>query len=409
MRVWKAMCLCLLVMLAASTGRTALADEAYHLGVALGLTGPGAPYSRDALRGIEIAVEEINAQGGLLGKHPIKLFVKNTKTRVDVAETVVKELVETDRVRAMIGTYSSAAALAIKPILRDNRVLHIATVSNSEDITKLDFSPYTYSVVPNTYMMAKAVVLGAAKLAAENGWTSYVTIASDYAWGRSSQGVQVELLKQMAPEAKLLAAYWPPLGETTFNAFVVAIRNNKPDFLLDSVAGADNAYWTRDARDYGLHKDVASPGRLISVVELIRDRKFVRRGAYGRTRAPFFAHLDVPMMAAFVEAFRAKFDRYPSDWAVMSYDGVQALKQGVEKAGGIETDPVKDALKGLAIQTTRGTLSFREIDNQLAASAYFGRVSDDPAYDFPIYADLVELKGPDLWRPEAEIRAARGQ
>ncbi len=215
-----------------ATAANAQTGEPYHLGVALGLTGTGAPYSREAVQGIEIAVNEINAQGGYLGRHPIKLFIRDTQTRPEVAEKVVTEL-QTD-------------------------------------------------------------------------------------------------------------------------------------------AGS------------------------------------IRRGLYGRTRAPFFAHLDNPLMAALVKNHQAKFDNYPSDWAVMAYDGVYALKQGIEKAGSIATEAVKDALKGLEIDTTRGRLFFRKIDNQLSVSAYFGRVSDDPRFPFPIYTELNEFKGPDIWRPEQEITAARG-
>jgi branched-chain amino acid transport system substrate-binding protein len=399
----------LLVLVGAANPDRARADEPYALGVALGFTGTGAPYSRDALEGIEIAVDEINAEGGFLGKHPINLFTKNTKTRPDIAKVVVEDLIRDNRVRAVIGTYSSATALAIKPICRDAKVLHIATISNSEDITKLDPSPYTFSVVPNTYMMAKGVAIGIAKLAEKNGWKSYVTIASDYAWGRSSQQVQVASLEQLAPDLKLIEELWPPLGSAGFNSFVVAIKNREPDFVLASIAGADNARWDMAAKDYRLADQTAIVGGLISVTELVEQANWIRRGTYGRTRAPFFAHLDVPMMARFVETYRARYDRYPSDWAVMAYDGVLALKQGIDKAGSIETDAVKDAMKGITVDTTRGRLFFRDIDNQLSVSAYFGRVADDPAYDFPIYADLVELKAPDIWRPEAEILAARGQ
>ena len=63
--------------------------------------------------------------------------------------------------------------------------------------------------------------------------------------------------------------------------------------------------------------------------------------------------------------------------------------------------------KGMTVDTTRGRFSFRRIDNQLSCSAYFGMVADDPMYPFPIYHDLMEFKGPDIWRPEVEIRAAR--
>jgi branched-chain amino acid transport system substrate-binding protein len=387
--------------------RAPLAAETYHLGVALGLTGTGAPYSREAVNAVRLAVDEINAEGGFLGRHPIAIFTENTRTEPAVAEAVVTRLIEREKVRAVIGTYSSATALAIKPICRANRVLHIATISNSEDITRLDPSPYTFSVVPNTYMISKAVAIAITKLAAENGWKNYVTIASDYAWGRSSQEVQVAMLKNFAPDLELNAEYWPPLGHVGFNAFIVAIINEKPDFVLASIAGADNARWDAAVRDYHLDSITAIPGGLISVTELINEANWLRRGTYGRTRAPFFAHMGVPMMASFVEQYWSRHGRYPSDWAVMAYDGVYALKQGIEKAGSIDTEQVKDAMKGASIRTTRGELFFREVDNQLSASAYFGRVGDDVAYEFPIYLDLQEFKGPDIWRPEAEILAAR--
>lgn len=392
----------------ASTG-SIFAAEPYHLGFALGLTGTGAPYSKEALEGVEIAVNEINAKGGFLEKHRIRLFARDTQTEPEVAKQVVSDLISNDGVRAVIATYSSATSLAVKPICKANKVLQIATISNSEDITKLDPSPYTYSVVPNTYMLSKTVVVGVAKLAKKNNWTKYATIASDYAWGRSSQEIQVDLLRQVAPELELLSTYWPRLGQSRFNSFIVDILAQKPDFVLGSIAGSDNAYWMRDARDYRLFKKVAYPGGLISVSELISQAKSIRRGQYGRTRAPFFAHLDVAMMAEFVRNYKDKFDRYPSDWAVMAYDGVYALKQGIDKAGSINTETVKDAMKGMTIDTTRGRLFFREIDNQLSCSTYFGQVTDDPLYPFPVYHDLLELKAADIWRPEGEILSARKQ
>ena len=408
---YKAICVILSTILLTgfAASESAVADEPYRLGVALGLSGTGAPYSKEAVEAIEMAVDEINSQGGFLGKHPIKLFIKDTRTQPETAEQVVKNLIQADKVQALIGTYSSACAIAIKPICKENKVLHIATVSNSENITKVDFSPYTYSVVPNTYMMAKGVVMGVAKLAQEKGWKKFITIASDYAWGRSSQEIQIALLKQVAPQIELLDAYWPVLGQTRFNSFVVAIMAQQPDFVLGTIAGTDNVLWMRDAKEYGFFKKIEYTGGLISVSELITQARSIRRGLFGRCRAPFFAHMDVALMSDLVKNYKSKYNRYPTDWAVMSYDGVYALKQGIEKAQSIDTDEIKDAMKGMAIKTTRGRLSFRDIDNQLSCSAYFGRVADDPDYPIPVYHDLLELKGPDIWRPEKEIIAARAK
>ncbi len=378
-------------------------SDPYPLGVALGLTQTGAQYSKEGVEGIEIAVNEINATGGLLGKHPIQLFIRDTQTDPKTAAAAAKKLITENKVRCIIGTYSSASAQAVKPICRENSVLHIATISNSEDITKLDFSPYTFSVVPNTYMMSKGLVMAVAKLAKEKGWKTYATIASDYAWGRSSQEIQVQLMGQIAPEIRLVGEYWPKLGETQFNAFIVDMMAKKPDFLLGTIGGVDNAFWMRDAREYRLFKQIEYPGGLISVSELIEQARSIRRGQIGRCRAPFFAHLDNPRMAAFVKAYKAKHDRFPTDWAVMSYDGVYALKQGIEMAGSLDSERVKEALTGQNIETTRGTLFFRKIDNQLSCSAYFGTVTDVERYPMPVFTEVMEFKGPDIWRSEEEI------
>jgi branched-chain amino acid transport system substrate-binding protein len=256
-------------------------------------------------------------------------------------------------------------------------------------------------------MQAKAVVLGVAELAKKKGWKGYVTIASDYEWGRSTQQNTVALLKQVAPGVKLKKEFWPRLGETQFTSYITAIMAEKPDFVIGSVASKDNVAWMQQAKAYGFFEKIPYPGSLISVSELIIQAKTLTRGLVGLCRAPFFAHMDIPMMANFVKNFRAKNDRYPSDWAVMEYDAVYALKQGIEKAGSIDTEKVKDALKGMTIETTRGRLTFRQIDNQLSCSSYLGVVADDPKYPFPIYHDLIEVKGPDSWRPEDEIIAAR--
>lgn len=401
---------CALMLLGGFTlAGTGLAAEPYHLGVNLAITGTGALYCKDGVDAIELAVAEINAQGGFLGKHPIELFIRDTHTKPDVAVREAKDLILRDKVRAILGTYSSACAVAIKPVAEEYKVLFIPAISNSENITMVNFSPYTYQVVPNSYMQAKAVVLGVAALAKTKGWKNYITIASDYEWGRSTQNNTVALLKQLAPDLKLTKEFWPALGETQYTSYITAIMGQKPDFVIGSVAAKDNVAWMKQAQAYGFFEKIPYPGSLISVTELMVQAKSITRGLVGLSRAPFFAHLDVPMMANFVESFKAKYDRYPSDWAVMEYDAVYVLKQGVEKAGSIDTDKVKDALKGATVDTTRGRLYFRTIDNQLSCSSYIGVVADDPKYPFPIYHDLVEVKGPDSWRPEEEIVAARSK
>ena len=386
---------------------TVQAAKYYNLGVALAISGTGARYCEDAVKAIELAVAEINAKGGFLGKYKIKLFIRDTHTKPGVAVRVVRDLILRNKVRTVLGTYSSACAVAIKPVCLKHKVLHIPAVSNSENITKINFSPYTYQVVPNSYMQAKAVVLGVAKLAKKKGWKTYITIASDYEWGRSTQENFVALMKKMAPKLKLVKAYWPRLGETKYTSYITAIMSRKPDFVFGSLASKDNSAWMSQAKAYKFFKKIPYPGSLISVVELIDKAKTLTRGLIGLCRAPFFAHLKNPIMKHFVKAFRKKYGRYPTDWGVMEYDAVYALKQGIEKAKSIDSTKVMKAMKGMTIKTTRGNLAFRMIDNQLACPSYLGVVADVKPYPFPIYKPFVIVSGPASWRPEAEIKAAR--
>jgi len=385
----------------------ALAAEDYRLGVVLGITGPGAGYSKDGLDAIKLAVEQINGNGGFLGKYMIKTFVADDQSKRDVVGELTKELILRDGVRCVLGTYASDCAIIIKSVCKEHKVLHIAAISNSENITLTNFSPYTFSVAPNSYMQASASAIGIARMAKRYNWKDFVTIGSDYDWGRSTQANLVKLLKEKAPELILKKEFWPKLGESDYGPYIEAIIELKPSFAYGIFGSDDAAAWINQAKQRDFFSKVPYPGSLIDVWVLINRASTQPRGMIGLCRAPFFAHLDVPLMVEFIKAFRAKYERYPSDWAVMAYDGVYALKQGIEKAGSIDSDAVKDAMKEMTIETTRGKLYFRGIDNQLSCSSYLGRVADDPAYPFPVYQSLIEVKGPESWRADAEIVAAR--
>jgi len=405
---WKSLAIFVtLVSLLVLSVDAVLADEPYNLGVVLSLTGGGALYCKDGVDAIQLAVEEINAKGGFLGKHKIAVFVGDDRADPKEAVKITQDLILKDKVRCVLGPYSSACGISMKPVCREHKVLHIPAIANSEGITMVDFSPYTFSVVPNTYMQAKAVALWVRHMAKSYKWKTYATIASDYEWGRSTQGNFVKLMREVAPGVQLTKEYWPKFEETDFEALITEIMNKKPSFVYGSLPGKDNEAFIDQAKRRNFFEAIPYPGSLISVTELIHQAKTLPRGIVGLCRAPFFAHMDQPRMVAFVKAFRDKYGRYPSDGAVLEYDSVYILNQGIDKAGAIDTERVKDALSGMAVETTRGRLFFRKIDNQLSCSSYVGKVADEPDYPFPVYRALVVIKGPDSWRPEQEIVAAR--
>ena len=310
--------------------------------------------------------------------------------------------------RTIIGTYSSAVALAIEEVCYEYKILHIPANSNTEAMTVQNYSPYTYQVVPNTYMQAKAQALATAELVKKKGWKNFVTLSQDYEWAQNTTKAFLEFMKEASPEFKLMKQYWPKLGEKEYSSYITAIMADKPDFVYGCISGTDGFAWMRQAKAYGFFEKYPY-ACLLSLTEMIEMKDELPRGIYSVSRAPFYAHMNIPMMANMVKAYRAKFNNFPDDFATMHYDAVYALKQGIEKAKSIDVEKIKDAMKGMKVSLTRGDLYFRKADNMLNCQSYVGVVSDDPAYPFPICHDLKIIKGEDSWRSESEIANLRKQ
>ena len=385
---------------------TAGAAEPYRIGVCLPTTGSGANYSERPIKGLPLIAAEINKRGGLLGKHPIELYFRDTQTKPDVGAREARSLILNEKVQTIIGTWSSAVAMAIQEITHEHKVLHLAATSNSSKIVNENYTPYSFQFGPNSRMQSGATVVAVLDMIKSKGWKTYVTLGLDYEWGRDAQRVFVEKLTKESPETKLTKVFWAKLGETDFTSYITAIMALKPDFMFGAIAGKDNETFVQQAKAAGLFKRIAYPGVFLPVTELMQQRKTLPRHIIGLNRCPFFAHMDNPIMQKYVKMYQDKFgkDDYPDDFACMYFDALNGLDQGVTKAGSTNSDAVKKALKGATIDTCRGKLTFRDCNNQLDAPSYVGEVVDTPDYPFPIFdlKSMVMVKGHDVWIPTCE-------
>lgn len=385
---------------------TAGAAEPYRIGVCLPTTGSGANYSERPIKGLPLIAAEINKRGGLLGKHPIELHFRDTQTKPDVGAREARSLILNEKVQTIIGTWSSAVAMAIQEITHEHKVLHLAATSNSSKIVNENYTPYSFQFGPNSRMQSGATVVAVLKMIKSKGWKTYVTLGLDYEWGRDAQRVFVDKMTKESPETKLTKVFWAKLGETDFTSYITAIMALKPDFMFGAIAGKDNETFLQQAKPAGLFKRVAYPGAFLPVTELMQQRKTLPRGIIGLNRCPFFAHMDNPIMQKYVKMYQEKFgkDDYPDDFACMYFDALNGLDQGVTKAGSINSDAVKAALRGATIDTCRGKLTFRDCNNQLDAPSYVGEVVDTADYPFPIFdlKTLVAVQGHEVWIPTCE-------
>ncbi len=384
----------------------AQAGKPYKLGVLLPSTGTGANYMAHCIKGLPVAIAELNKRGGLLGKHQIEMIYRDTETKPDVGAREAKSLILNDKVDAIFGTYSSAVALAIQEIIHEHKVLHFAATSNSSKITQENYTPYTYQFCPDSNMQSGAVVVAVAKMAKKNNWKSYVSLGQDYEWGRDTHKGFTTGLAKVAPGIKETRQLWFKLGETDYTSYITAIMAAKPDFMFGAVAGKDAETFMQQAAQMGLFKRVPFPGGLIAVNDLKAQRKTLPRGIIGLARCPFFAHLKEPIMQAYIKRDRAAFgpEGYPDDWACMYYDALGGLDQGTKKAKSINTEAIIQALKGATIDTCRGKRAFRTCSNQLEVPSYVGEVWDSPDYPFPIYKPdtMVYVEAKEVWTPTCE-------
>ena len=123
------------------------AGNPYKIGVTLPTTGPGANYSERPIKGLPLIAAEINKRGGLLGKHPIELYFRDTQTKPDVGAREARSLILNEKVQAIIGTWSSAVAMAIQEIIHEHKLLHLAATSNSSKIVNENYTPYTFQTI----------------------------------------------------------------------------------------------------------------------------------------------------------------------------------------------------------------------------------------------------------------------
>lgn len=384
----------------------AQAAEPYRIGVLLPTTGAGANYSERPIKGLPLIAAQVNAKGGLLGKHPIELHFRDTQTKPDVGAREARSLILNEKVKTVIGTWSSAVAMAVQEIVHEHKVLHLTATSNSSRIVHENFTPYTFMFGPDSRMQSLATVAAVSRMIKTKGWKSYVTLGLDYEWGRDAQKTFVAGLKVASPQIQLVKELWAKLGETDYSSYIAAIMALKPDFMFGAIAGKDNETFLQQANAAGLFKRVVYPGVFLPVTELMQQRKTLPRGIVGLARCPFFAHMDNAMMQDYVRRYQEKFGKedYPDDFACMYFDALNGLAQGVAKAGSIETEAVRRAMTGATIDTCRGRLAFRECNNQLEAPSYVGEVVDAAQYPFPIFdpKSLIVVKGSEVWIPTCE-------
>jgi branched-chain amino acid transport system substrate-binding protein len=361
------------------------AQKPIKVGFPMIMSGPGALFGEPASKGAQMYVDEINGKGGVLGRK-LELIVRDTKGNADEAVRVSRELILKENVDFLVGTLTSAEGPAVSVVAKENKVVFIAPIPKTDQLTAKDkLHPYVFRVAATTTMEGRS----AAEIVAKWPVTKIGTISPDYAYGQDVTKSFVEHLKKIKPAVQIVDQQWPKLGEADYTPFINAQMAKKPDAIFSSLWGGHFVTFAKQAKPLGYFDavkynfiGVGEAGSPESTKSMGKDYPV---GIWGNSYDAFYWDTATPAHRDYT-ARLSKYlkDEHPSSWAVQGYMGLQFLSEAIKKAGSTDSDKVSKALLGLSVDTPVGKLTIREQDHQANRGQLYGKTVMDPKYPFAI-------------------------
>lgn len=319
-------------------------------------------------KGWELAVEQVNASGGLLGKK-LEIVSRDDNGNPGDAVRIAEELVTREKVSFLIGTFPSNVGLAVASFAKEKKVLFIAAEPLTDKIVWDQGNKYTYRLRASTYMQTAMLVPEAAKLKKKR----WAIVYPNYEYGQSATAAFKQLIKAAQPDVEFVIEQAPPLGKIEAGAVADAIAAAKPDAIFSSLFGPDLAKFVREGQTRDLFKNVAVFNLLAGEPEYLDPLKDEAPAGWWVTGYPWYA-INTPEHKAFADAYQKKFNDYPRLGSIVGYATVQSAAAVIKKAGTLDTEKLVAAMKGLTHSTPLGNITYRPQDNQSTMGAYVGKI-----------------------------------
>lgn len=351
--------------------------------------------------GWQMALEEINAAGGVLGQ-TLEIVSRDDGAATGDAVRVAEELVTRDKVAFLFGTFLSNVGLAVGDFANQNKVLFIATEPLTDALTLEQGNRYTFRIRPNTYMQTRMLV-DAVKDAGAKRWA---IVAPNYEYGQSSAENFKRFAAEMMPGAEIVAEQYPALGKIDAGATVSALQQANPDAIFNVLFGGDLAKFVREGNTRGLFEGKTVASLLTGEPEWMLTLKDEVPEGWVVTGYPW-DEIDIPAHRGFVAKYRARYNETPRLGSLLGYMTVHLIKQAIEKAGTSETEKLVDTLEGLNFDSVIGPITIRASDHQASMGAWVGKLALREGKG--AMTDWRYLDGADYMTPEAEVKARRPQ
>ncbi len=351
--------------------------------------------------GWQLALEEINNAGGVLGKQ-IEVISRDDAGKPGTAVTVAEELVRKDKVVLLMGTFFSHVGLAVTDFAKRYKVLFVAAEPLSDALVWAKGNRYTFRLRPSTYMQAAMLAEGAAKNPAKR----WATIAPNYAYGKDAVKSFKEVLKAKRPDVEFVAEQWPALFKINAGAEIQALAAAKPEAIYNVTFGGDLAKFVREGKLRGFFKDVFVVSLLTGEPEYLDPLKGEAPEGWLVTGYPW-KDIKNPAHVKFVAAYQKKFNDYPRTGSIVGYNTMMSVYHMLKKAGSTDTETMVNAMEGLTFDSIVGPVSYRKIDHQSTMGAYVGLTALKDGQG--VMVDWQYADGKDYLPSDAEVMKLRPQ
>jgi branched-chain amino acid transport system substrate-binding protein len=350
-------------------------------------------------KGWEMAIEEINASGGVLGKK-LEMISRDDGANPGDAVRVAEELVTADGVNILCGTFLSNVGLAVTEFAGKKQVFFLAAEPLTDKITWQNGNHYTFRLRPSTYMQV-AMLLPDALKANKNRWA---LVYPNFEYGQSAAAAFKEMMKAHQSDVEFVTEQASPLGKIDAGAVVQAIADAKPDGIFSALFGGDLIKFVREGTTRGAFKDRVVVDLLGGEPEYLDPLKDEAPVGWIVTGYPW-NEVDTPANKAFVAAYQNRYHDYPRVGSIVGYLTVQSIAAGIAKAGSTDTEKLVEAFRGLKMDGPFGPFYYRAIDHQSTLGAFVGKIALKDGRG--TMTDFHYVDGASVLPSDAEVRKLR--
>lgn len=362
------------------------------------LSGPLGGYGDFMKKGAEMAVEEINTKGGILGSK-IQIEFRDEELKADVGVKNARYFVDNWGADFLIGIDASSVALAVAQVMPElNRVLivtHAATEKLTEGLVYKQGIKQVFRISVPVYQDG----IASAMIAKDFPVKRWATISPKYEYGFTSWKMFQETLKKFRSDVEFVEEAWAPFGTVDFGPHIGAVMPKNPEGIFTTEWGGEAITLVKQAKGFGVFDKIKAwmnpMGGAMDVLEGLA--KEYPLGLWISCRY-WFLYPKTKENEAFVAKFHHRYGKYPHYVSETAYSAVYAIKAAVEKAGTTETAEVIKALEGLTLMTPAGRRRFRAEDHQAIYEVPWGKTVEDPKYPFRIMGDLKVISAEEYYR-----------